>query len=188
MVLLLKELSLEDLQHNNMPYKDPNDPRKVAYMKAWYKANMEHVCARTIEYQRQNPEKTKARKKLWYEVNKERELLKSAERYLNNFEKISARKKAYRSANKPLFNAMSAKRRAYQRSPAWLTDFDKLKIKCIYSIASMLSHENKEAWHVDHIIPLQGKEVCGLHVPNNLWFVRAEENLSKGNKLLGIRK
>lgn len=171
-----------------MPYKDPNDPRKVAYMKAWYKANMEHVCARTIEYQRQNPEKTKARKKLWYEVNKERELLKSAERYLNNFEKISARKKAYRSANKPLFNAMSAKRRAYQRSPAWLTDFDKLKIKCIYSIASMLSHENKEAWHVDHIIPLQGKEVCGLHVPNNLWFVRAEENLSKGNKLLGIRK
>ena len=51
-----------------------------------------------------------------------------------------------------------------QRTPAWLTDFDKLKMSCIYSVAAMLTRENKEPWHVDHIVPLQGKNVCGLHV------------------------
>jgi hypothetical protein len=77
-----------------------------------------------------------------------------------------------------------AKRRAarIQRTPSWLTDFDKLKIKCMYSIATMLTRENKEEWTVDHIIPLQGKLASGLHVPNNLQVMRGSENYSKINK------
>ena len=80
--------------------------------------------------------------------------------------------------------ATTAKRRAARmnRTPAWLTDFDKLKIKCIYSVAAMLTRENKEEWTVDHIIPLQGKLVSGLHVPNNLQVMRGSENYAKINK------
>ena len=61
-------------------------------------------------------------------------------------------------------------------------DFDKLKIKCMYSIAAMLTRENKEPWHIDHIIPLQGKMVSGLHVPSNLQVMLGSENIGKKNK------
>ena len=68
-----------------------------------------------------------------------------------------------------------------QRTPLWLTDFDKLKIQCFYSVAAMLTRENKEPWHVDHIVPLQGKTVSGLHVANNLQVLPAKLNLAKAN-------
>ncbi len=79
--------------------------------------------------------------------------------------------------------ATTAKRRAarIQRTPKWLTEFDLLKIKCMYSISAMLTRENKEPWHVDHIIPLQGELVSGLHVLSNLQVMRGIENSSKRN-------
>jgi len=70
-----------------------------------------------------------------------------------------------------------------QRTPAWLTDFDKLKIECYYSVAAMLTRVNREPWHVDHILPLQGAVVSGLHVPANLQLLRGVENMRKGNRL-----
>lgn len=76
-------------------------------------------------------------------------------------------------------NYRSAKDR---RTPAWLTDFDKLKIECMYSIASMLTRENKEPWHIDHIIPLRGENVSGLHVPSNLQFISGIDNVRKRNQ------
>lgn len=58
------------------------------------------------------------------------------------------------------------------RIPKWV---DIAKIQAIYKNCP-------EGHHVDHIVPLQGKTVCGLHVENNLQYLLAKDNLAKGNK------
>jgi hypothetical protein len=68
------------------------------------------------------------------------------------------------------------------RIPKWLTESDWLNIKCKYSVAAMLSRESGKKYHVDHIIPLQGKLVSGLHVPSNIQVIPAIENVKKSNK------
>jgi hypothetical protein len=119
-----------------------------------------------------------------YQRNAEARRAKALEYYYANHEQ-SKKKQLNRQKLRPeIASAGSANRRALklQRTPAWLTDFDKLKIKCLHSVAAMLTRENKEAWHVDHVIPLQGDLVSGLHVPSNMRVLRGVENISKHNK------
>jgi len=70
------------------------------------------------------------------------------------------------------------------RVPAWLTDDDKVQIAAKYAMAKWLSAVVGVDYHVDHVIPLKGRRVSGLYVPDNLCVLRATENLSKGNKWL----
>ena len=91
--------------------------------------------------------------------------------------------KKYREQNKAIRAKLQMNRKSakLQRTPSWLTEFDKLKIQCYYQVAAMRSKESGQTWHVDHIIPLQGKNVCGLHVLNNLQIIPAIENMRKNN-------
>jgi hypothetical protein len=109
---------------------------------------------------------------------------KKKQSYERNKKQHLSQKRSYRQANKGKINALVASRKKHikQRTPAWLSDFDKLKMQCMYSVAAMLTRENKEPWHVDHIVPLQGKLVSGLHVPSNLQLMRGLDNISKKNK------
>jgi len=93
-------------------------------------------------------------------------------------------KKIYRTENKGKINALCAARKKVvkQRTPTWLTAFDRLKIRCMYQLAAMYTRENEESWHVDHIVPLQGAVVSGLHVPNNLRVLRGLDNIKKKNQ------
>jgi hypothetical protein len=131
------------------------------------------------DYILKNKDKLAAYGKQYEQKNKERIAARRASTIVERREV----RRLWRKNNLGLVLENCAKRRSAKlnRTPAWLTEFDRLKIKCYYQVAAMRSRESGEHWHVDHIIPLQGKTVCGLHVPNNLQIIPAIENMRKNN-------
>jgi hypothetical protein len=105
----------------------------------------------------------------------------------NNREKIRKIASDWQKQNKGKVNANTAKRHSnkMQRKPKWLTKHDELHIRCLYQVAAMRTRESGQAWHVDHIIPLKGENVSGLHVPWNLRVIPAVDNLKKNNRYHG---
>lgn len=63
-----------------------------------------------------------------------------------------------------------------QATPPWLTPEQKLELRDFY-------RNCPQGYHVDHIMPLKGMDLSGLHVPWNLQWLPAADNLSKGNKV-----
>lgn len=68
-----------------------------------------------------------------------------------------------------------------QATPAW-ADHD--KIAAMYDEARRLTRETGVEHNVDHVVPLRGRLVCGLHVENNLRVITAQVNKLKANKLI----
>lgn len=69
-----------------------------------------------------------------------------------------------------------------QRTPKWLNSVDFVKIDMIYKNAQHLTKTTGILHEVDHIIPLQGKLISGLHVPWNLQVLTRTDNRRKHNK------
>jgi hypothetical protein len=137
------------------------------------------------EYLELNKERKKAYRKQWYENNKDKKLLKSKINYNKNKGKRKEQTAKWLKNNPLVTYVNNAKRRAKKlnATPCWLTDFDLQYIKSIYAQAKWLSQNDGTKYHVDHIYPLQGKEICGLHVPTNLQIIPAVENIRKFNKI-----
>ena len=119
-----------------------------------------------------------------YYKNQEKIAIQKRQKYYGERELYLEYSKNYYNNNKSKAFAKSAKRRAtkIQRTPPWLSEICLEEIKTIYKRAQLIKLFTGETWHVDHIIPLQGKTVSGLHVPWNLQILPAEDNLRKANK------
>lgn len=133
-----------------------------------YVDNREEVIRRTKEYYIKNKEAAKKHKATWYAKNRDTQALS---------------RKEWKLLNKPLVRAYTAKRRSAKlnATPSWLTEQQHEAIRDFYWLAIDLERVSGESYHVDHIVPLQGKLVCGLHVPWNLQILPATINASKGN-------
>ena len=95
-------------------------------------------------------------------------------------------KQKYKEANPDMYRELvSLRRRRFRNAtPKWLNDAQKMEIRLKYRLAIELSRATGVRHAVDHEIPLQGEDVCGLHVPWNLRVITQEENLKKSNKLV----
>lgn len=93
-------------------------------------------------------------------------------------------KQTYKRNNIGKTRADSVKRKVSKmhRTPKWTTETDIWMMQEIYSLAILRSKLTGITWHVDHIIPLQGKLVSGLHTPENLQVIPGAQNIFKGNK------
>jgi hypothetical protein len=100
--------------------------------------------------------------------------------YADNREKRNKYSKEYRQQNKAAHNARANKRRAVKlnATPEW-SDLE--QITEFYECCLAFKLYSGGEYHVDHIVPLQSKLVCGLHVPANLQVLEAKDNLSKKN-------
>ena len=116
--------------------------------------------------------------KEWAEKNRARSNEIKRAYVLRHPDRVAASKRKWSKANS---KKELAKCRKYQASkknatPAWLTKDQIKQMQDIYVNCP-------EGYEVDHIVPLQGKQVKGLHVPWNLRYLRTSDNRKKSNKL-----
>jgi len=122
-------------------------------------------------------------KRKYYEANKENVIARAQARPDEDKRRY---KKTHKVNNPDMYKEMTSLRRRRFRdaTPKWLTENQKMEIRLKYRLAIELSRATGERHAVDHIIPLHGESVCGLHVPWNLQVLTQKDNLAKYNRMV----
>jgi hypothetical protein len=144
------------------------------------------LCAllKAKEWAKKNPGVRAAYAKKYREKYQDQVVKYHTQYRAENRNVVNQRSTEYRKHNPHVYAAHAAKRNAIklQRTPAWLTSTDKWMIEEAYHLAALRTKIFGFSWHVDHIIPLQGKLVSGFNTPYNLQVIPATENRIKKNK------
>jgi hypothetical protein len=121
--------------------------------------------------------------KINHEKNKDHIIAKAIKWVAENREKHNAKCNKWAKQNAAKVNARTARRYACktQATPQWLGADDHWMIEQAYDLAKLRSKMTGFPWEVDHIVPLRGKKVMGLHTPWNLQVVAQTENRRKSN-------
>ena len=163
-----------------MPLKDP-EARK-AWQKAYAQRNREKAYQRVKEWRAANPEKWAEQSKRYAERYPEKSVKRTQEWKKRHPERAveSSRKTRQKNAARVLANKAKYRAVKLQATPAWLNKGHWFEIGCVYLYRDALKRVGLD-YHVDHVVPLQGKTVSGLHVPENLQVLPADRNRLKNN-------
>lgn len=154
-------------------------PCMSAKAKKVYEDRKEHIAARNEAYRKANTDKINIRRRRNYAAEPEK-FQKDTRKWRDNHpEKLreSGRRSKLRRRGCVYRENTERRKLREQATPKWLTEEQLKQIEDIYATCP-------PGFHVDHIHPLKGENVCGLHVPWNLQHLTKEENLRKGNKLV----
>lgn len=141
-----------------------NPDKANAQKRAYRDANLEKVKAWKLANQKLHRESANKRNQRYAEANRELLRIKNAAWAKANPGKVTAKAARYRATK-------------LQQTPPW-SDLD--LIEDIYTLAAIYRDFGHDV-EVDHIVPLQGKKVRGLHVPANLQVIPSVLNKSKSN-------
>lgn len=121
-------------------------------------------------YAQRSPKERLNIKRVWQDKNRQH-----VNDYNNNWVKQNPEKHAARQAER--------RARKNQATPPWLTKEQRQASAEMYKLAKKFQSAFGKNYHVDHIVPLKGENVCGLHVPWNLQLLESSLNLGKSNNL-----
>lgn len=186
-VVAQRESNKEAISAQRKEYYAKNKPKIAEAQQNWREMNRDYAKAKTAEWRAADPQRAIASKKAYYEANKERMLEKQKSWASENAEAIKEYHRGRYRKMPEVYIAAASKRRARQllATPKWdeeLTEFAVIE-------AADLVRKRKQitgvSWHTDHIVPLRGKTVSGLHVWNNIQVIPATVNMSKSNAFNG---
>lgn len=132
-----------------------------------YKNNPKADNLKSSKWSKANPIKNSAKAIKWVKLHPEKKRVQRRKYRQRHIGKHYRKKKAI-----------------LQAAPKWLSKHQWQEIENIYVRAKGWTQMVGILYEVDHIVPINGKEVCGLHVPWNLQILTGDENRKKSNLLL----
>ena len=164
-------------------------PLTEFYKAKGYKGGHQTSCKScNKEYNRlkylKNKPQISERNKAWVENNRDRKREINLRSSRKNSAERYARLKSWREINQDKVRCHNAKYRSSKQSatPMWLTEEQLQQISDVYLLARECEILTGDKYHVDHVVPLNGESVCGLHVPWNLQVLPSDVNIRKSNK------
>ena len=148
-----------------------------------YQKNRAAYLEYARKYHQENQDAIAETKREYRQKNRDAIAETEREYRQKNRDAIAERIKKWKKANPEKVTSYKASRRARkkQAQPPWLTEEHINQIKAEYKNSKRMKKLTGILHHVDHIVPLTGKNVCGLHVPWNLQVIPAKHNLEKNN-------